>query len=407
MIAWTDVTAWAAAFVALWWAIDWLSMRQEGEALPLRRDPLGMLGKVLSKLARNRSLLLTLVVLWLLGAAIVALQDYVLRLHLGAPAASAPPVFTRGPLVDAIPHLLVRALPESLPRLQPVPLTPVGDALVALLLVIAIVRLNLDPPEQIGEATVRRLRWPAAVLAGYLGIQLALLTAGERLLEGVGSGGMLRRIDMIGLTVVGMVLLPALLAPVVTLLWRLVLEVVGTGAWSFRSVLVAVERTWLSVAGALIIANGLRPIAVAVAPGRYDSAPGVAYLLVAVLLAFVPWALVDRQVSLLAALRESWRLFRARWFEAVIFALRFALLFAVLGALVTVVESQGVGQFAAWYRPLAEVLRGFVVLLQVMTVAGLYVALRDDHAEESVCAGCPVTQPSEPHNDDAGVPPCR
>jgi len=90
-----------------------------------------------------------------------------------------------------------------------------------------------------------------------------------------------------------------------------------------------------------------------------------------------------------AALRESWRLFRSRWFEAIIFALRFTLLFAVLGALVTLLEPAGAGQLAAWSRPLTQVLRAFVTLLQVMTVAGLYVHLRDEPAEESACASCP------------------
>lgn len=382
MIPWTDVTAWAAFFVALWWALDWLSMRQEGEPLPLRRDPLGVLAAAVRKLARNRSLLLALVGLWLLGAAIGALQVYVYRLHMGAPAGPAPPGLAGlGPLADAIPQLLGRALPESLPRLEPVPLGGIGNILVALLLVIAIVRLNLDPPASLGAATVTRLRWPAAALAAFVAVHALLLAAGQSLTASFGYGGTPpARSVLFG--VLTLVLWPALLAPLVALLWRMVLEVVDGGTWSFRSALAAMGRTWLPVAIALLVANALRPVAVFLTPGGFGNAPGIAYLLIGVLLALVPWALVDRQEGFVAALRESWRLFRARWFEAIIFALRFTLLFAVLGALVSLLEPTG-GQ------PVESVLRAFVTLLQVMTIAGLYVSLRDDYAEESACARCP------------------
>lgn len=391
MIPWTDVTAWTAAFVALWWVADWLNMRQEGETLPLRRDPLGVLAAALRKLARNRSLLLALVALWLLGAAIGALRLYVYRLHLGAPAGPTHPAFAGlGPLADAIPRLLARALPESLPRLEPVPLSSIGEALAALLLVIAIVRLNLDPPAEIGAATVRRLRWPAAALAAFVAVYAVLLAAGQSLSERFRYDGMVPPARSVIFDVFTLVLWPALLAPLVALLWRMVLEVVDAGAWSFRSALEAMRRTWLPVALALIIANALRPVAVFLTPGGYGSAAGIAYLLVGVLLALAPWAMVDRHEGFVAALRTSWRLFRSRWFEVITFALRFTLLFAVLGALVTLLEPTGAGQFVAWYRPLAQVLRAFVTLLQVMTVAGLYVTLRDDYAEESACAGCPA-----------------
>lgn len=383
MIPWTDVTAWAAFFVALWWAVDWLSMRQEGEPLPLRRDPLGVLAAALRTLARNRSLLLALAGLWLLGAAIGALQVYVYRLHMGAPAGPAPPGLAGlGPLADAIPHLLARALPESLPRLEPVPLGGVGNILGALLLVIAIVRLNLDPPAEIGEATVRRLRWPAAALAAYVAVHATFLAAGQGLTASFGYDGVVPPARSVLFGVLTLVLWPALLAPLVALLWRMVLEVVDGGTWSFRSALAAMGRTWLPVAIALVVVNALRPVAVFLTPGGFGSAPGIAYLLIGVLLALAPWALVDRQEGLLAALRESWRLFRARWFEAIIFALRFTLLFAVLGALVSLLEPTG-GQ------SVVSVLRALVTLLQVMTIAGLYVVLRDDYAEESACAGCP------------------
>lgn len=384
MIPWTDVTAWAAFFVAVWWVADWLSMRREGEALPRRRDPLGVLAVGLRRLARNRSLLLALVGLWLLGAAIGALRLYVYRLHLGAPARPTPPGLSAlGPLADAIPRLLARALPASLPRLEPVPLSSIGEALAALLLVIAIVRLNLDPPAEIGAATVRRLRWPVAALGVFVGVHVAFLAAGQSLFAGFGYDGMIPPARSVVFGVFTLVLWPALLAPLVALLWRMVLEIMDEGTWSFRSALAAMARSWLPVALAIILANALRPVGVFLTPGGYGSAPGVAYLLIGVLLALVPWTLVDRQEGFAAALRTSWRLFRSRWFEVITFALRFTLLFAVLGALVMLLEPTGA-------QAIMPVLRAFVTLLQVMTVAGLYVVLRDDYAEGSACAGCPA-----------------
>ncbi|MGD9496798.1 MAG: hypothetical protein AB7Y46_10890 [Armatimonadota bacterium] len=404
MVPWHEVVAWAAAFVAIWWVADWVSMRQEGEPLPLRRDPGGLLAHVLRKLARNRSFVLALVGLWLLGAAIIALQSYLLRLHpAGTGPAPGPAITALGPLADAIPRLLAGALPESLPRLQPVPLTFIGEALLALLVIVAIVRLTLDPPAEMGAATIARLQYPGAALVAFVTAYIAVLTGGQAFLSGVSDGGALAPARSIVFSIIWLVLLPALLAPVVALLWRMVVEVVDAGAWSFRSALAAVGPTWLPVALVLMVSKALLP-AVTLTQGPTQPLWGMAYYAVLVLLAFVPWAIVDRQAGLIDALRESWRLFRARWLEVIIFGLRFTLLFAALGGLVGAIEPTASARWQVWYGPLLDVLRNALGLLQVMTVAALYVHLRDEEAADA-CAVCAVAGADDAdYNCDQAVP---
>jgi len=376
MIPWDDVVAWAAAFVALWWLADWLSMRQEGEPLPLRRAPVRVLADVLRKLARNPSFVLALVALWLLDAAIGAMQVYFYRLHADHPVPAAPGFAQLGSFAEAVPRLLAQELPKALPRLEGLPLGVWGSLLLAVLLLIGIVRLMIDPPEQVGASVVRGLRWPAVMLAALIAGWAALMAAGQPFLDAMSGAGP----RSVAFGIVSLVIAPALLAPVVALLWRLALEIVETGAWSFISSVRALGRTWLAVALVLIVSKAILPAAVFMRPGHYGSAPGIAYVLVGVLLAFAPWAIVDRQAGLINALRESWRLLRARWFEVFAFALRFTLLFAALGGLVAVIEPPASVRWQVWYGPLLGVVRNALVLLQVMTIAGLYVHLRDEHA---------------------------
>ncbi len=378
MIWWHDVVAWAAAFVTVWWVADWLGMRQEGEPLPLRRAPLRVLADVLRKLARNPSFVLALLALWMLSAAIGAMQVYLHRLHAGMPTPAPGGAAQLGSPAEAIPRLLTQELPRALPRLAEVPLGIWGGLLLAVLLLIGMVRLMIGPPEEIGASLARGLRWPAAMLGALIGGTIALMVAGQPFLDSMSGAGP----RSVAFTIVSLVIGPALLAPVVALLWRLAFEIVELGSWSFVSSVRALGRTWLPVALALFVAKALLPAAVFVRPGRYGSVPGIAYMLVGVLLAFVPWAIVDRQAGLIDALRASWRLFRARWFEVIAFALRFTLLFALLGALVALIEPAASMRWQVWYGPLLSVVRNALVLLQLMTIAGLYVHLRDEQAEQ-------------------------
>ena len=399
MTWWHDAVAWLAAFVAVWWLADWLSMRQEGEPLPLRRAPLRVLGDVVRKLARNPSFVLALVALWMLSAAIGAMQIYFYRLHQPLPA-PRPETAAVGPPAEAVPRLLTQELPEALPRLEAVPLGVWGGILLAVLLLIALVRLMIDPPEEIGASVARGLRWPAAMLGVLIGGMIALMVAGQPFLDRMSGSGP----RSVAFTIASLVIGPALLAPVVALLWRLAFEVVELGSWSFVSSVRALSRTWLPVALALIMSKALLPPAIFGQPGRHGSVPGIGYMLIGVLLVFVPWALVDLQAGLIDALRESWRLFRARWFEVIAFALRFTLLFAVLGGLVALIEPPALVRWQVWYGPLLSVVRNALVLLQVMTIAGLYVHLRDEYAVEGACAICPVISVDAPDddNDQAG-----
>ncbi len=382
MISRGDVVVWGAAFVAIWWMADWLSMRQRGEPLPLRRAPLRVLAQAVRKLRRNKSFLLALLCLWLLGATVGAMQMYFYRLQaIRTPTSAVPMIGRIGPLSDAVPELLGRELPGALPRLADVPLGIWGGVLLAVLLALGIVRMLMDPPREIGAAAVRRLRWPAVLLAAFVGAHVGVSMLGRGFVESMSYGAGPPPARTVIFTVFSVVVMPALLAPAVVLLWRLVLEIMDAGVWSFRSSVQVLSRTWLPAAFALIAANALLPIAVFMPPGRHGSVPGGLYVLVGVLLAFVPWVMVDRQVGLVEALRESWRLLRLRPMDVIAFGLRFTLLFALLGAIVGLVEPPASMHWHVWYSPLLSVVRNLLVLLQVMTVAGLYVHLRDEQAD--------------------------
>jgi len=389
--------AWAAAFVAIWWLADWLSMRQEGEPLPLRRAPLRMLGDVLRRLARNRSFLVALAALWLLSAAIGAMVMYfAAELGVARPTGPATPVLARmGLAADAIPELLARELPEALPRLVEIPLGFWGGLLFAALLVLGLVRLMIDPPDEFGDEAARGLKWPVVLLCLHVAGSVALLATGQRFFR-----------EMTGLDPPwytpwvlvgqGLVMAGVFLAPVHALVWRIVLEIVRDGVWSFKSSIRSVSAS--SLPAALLLLFTMPVVATAVGPGAMSKPPlyrllDAVVIAIPILLIFAPWAVVDRGVGLIEALRESWRLFRHRPFEVVIFALRFALLFAVLGGIVALFEPAASARWHTWHGPLLGVVRNALTLLQAMTIAGLYVHLRDESAAAGSCAECSIVEP--------------
>ena len=391
-----DVLMWLAAFVALWWVIDWISFRQSGEPLPLRRAPLRILADVARKLWRNKTFLAVLLALWLIGAAGFAVQSTVMRLaHLG-PMPSAQPMFMRVyGLTDTVPTLLARELPEALPRLQEVPLDTWGTLLLAALLFLAFARIAVAPPPSIGEETARRLRWPLGVLVAGIVAHIAALAVPRTFLESLGLGGSgIPPLRALPWTIGTMVLLPVLLAPMHTLLWRLVLEIVRDGVWSFKSSMAALAESWLPVTLVLLIANGLRVLAII-----WNRPLGYVYLAALVLLALAPFAIVDRREGLGGAFVRTWRLIRQKPVDVIAFGLRFTLLFAVLGGLVALVEPHPEVSWAAWYAPLLQVVRLALVLLQVAVLAGLYVHLGELLEENDACASCPSTRLTEKLED--------
>ena len=68
------------------------------------------------------------------------------------------------------------------------------------------------------------------------------------------------------------------------------------------------------------------------------------------------------------------------------FGLRFALLFAVLGGIVALLEPQSA---TAWDVPLRGIVRQALVLLQVAVLAGLFVHLSELLEQDDACASCP------------------
>ncbi|MFW5868302.1 MAG: hypothetical protein ACOCX2_10830 [Armatimonadota bacterium] len=395
MVESNDIILWAVAFVALWWVIDWFHMRQEGERLPLRRAPLRVLADVLPKLWRNKTFMLALLCLWLIGAAITGLRDYLYRL--GAdPTLDIPGPRITGPLslTGTVPETLALELPEALPRLVEVPLGTWAALLFAVLLVAAMVRIIIDPPDRLGEETARRLKWPAGLVVAYTVLGVAAVAVPREFIEGLGLGGDARSMGGILFAIGAFVVMPILPAPVWALLWRLVLEIARDGVWSFVSSMRAVAQCWLPIALLVLIANALRPMGV-LAGGAYEAGWDYAYLAVLVLLFLTPWAILDRQEGLLAALRQSWRLFRQKPVDVIAFGLRFTLLFAVLGGLVALVEPRAAVEWAAWYAPLLRLARNALLLLQVLMLARLYVHLEEMLAEDEACASCPSARMAE------------
>lgn len=395
MVEANDIISYVAAFVALWWAIDWINMRQEGERLPLRRAPLRILGEVLPKLWRNRTFLLILLSLWLIGATVASVQGYFFRMSSQAPglqsAQMVRPAFT---ISDSVPEMLLHELPEALPRLVEVPLGTWAAALFAVLLIAAMVRIVIDPPEAIGEETARKLRWPVGLLAAYLVVWGAITAAGQPFLDKISQGGEHAWAE-VPFAVLTLVIVPGLLmAPAYALLWRLVLEITRDGVWSFVSSMRALAECWLPIALLLIIANAFRPMGVLAGHG-YESFWGYAYLAVLVLLALAPWAVLDDPEGRAQPFVRSWRLFRQRPVDVIAFALRFTLLFAVLGGLVALVEPSAASRLTTWYAPLLGVARNLLLLLQAMVLAGLYVHLSAVPTEDDACASCPSARLAE------------
>ncbi|MGI5819355.1 MAG: hypothetical protein ACOX9R_14795 [Armatimonadota bacterium] len=391
MVEATDIVIWAAAFVALWWVIDWAFMRQDGERLPMRRAPMRVLADVLPKLWRNKSFMLALLCLWLIGAAVAGVQGYFFRV--GAdPTLSAPqaPIAGALPLSATVPALLARELPAALPRLVEVPLGTWGAMLFAVLLIAAMVRIIIDPPEQIGEETARKLRWPVGLVVAGLAGSIAMVAAPRGMIERLASDAGALGAGGVAFTIGTMVLLPALLAPAYALLWRLALEIARDGVWSFVSSMRALAESWLPITLLIVIASALRPVASLA--GGYMSAPGYVWLALLVLLALAPWAILDRRATLPAGLRRSWALFRQKPVDVIAFGLRFTLLFAVLGAAAALFEAQGAGGWAAWYSPLLGVVRDALLLLQALVLARLYVHLSELLESADACAGCPAAE---------------
>lgn len=389
-----DVITWVAAFVALWWLADWVNMRQEGEPLPLRRAPLRVLADVARKLWRNKTFLAVLLALWLIDAAGSAVHSTVMRLAHAGPMPSAQPMFARTPsLTDTVAMLLARELPEALPRLQEVPLDTWGALLLMVLLIVALVRIALAPPKSIGEETARRLWWPAGVLVAGLALYVVMIAVGNKTIGGGGIEPPTSRVASTLMIIAGMAVLPTLLTPMFTLLWRLVLEIVRDGVWSFASSIRALAESWLPIALVVLVANGFRVILMLGQPGFRGMS--YVYLAILVLLALVPFTVVDRREGLGGAFVRTWRLVRQKPVDVIAFGLRFTLLFAILGGLVALVEPRSAVSWAAWYAPLLQVVRLALVLLQVAVLAGLYTHLDELLEENDACANCPSARLAE------------
>lgn len=387
------IILWVAGFVALWWVIDWLSLRQEGLRMPIRRGPLRALRSVLPKLWRNKTFLLALVCLWLIGATVAAVSSYLLSVtpEFGHGLGAAGPRIA-GPmsLTGTLPEVLEGELPQALPRLVPLPLGGVAAILLIVLLAAGLIRVIIAPPREVGEEAARSLKLPVLLLALHIAAYGLLLAVGEGGLHDLGRpdapwyGSPVIAINVV--LVAGL-----LLAPVYALLWRLMLEIARDGVWSFKSSIRSIGPSWAPALLLLLLTIDLSGYGLLRQPLLDRVLDGILMAL-PVLLVFAPWAVVDRQKGFVAALRRSWHLFRQRPVDLIAFGLRFALLFAVLGGIVALFEPAAAGQAGMWYQPLLGVVRSFLVLLQALVLARLYVHLSEELDADASCAGCPGRQ---------------
>ncbi len=387
----TVVISWIAAFVALWWVIDWLSLLQEGRRMPLRRGPLRVLADILPKLKRNKTFIVTLVSLWLIGAAVGAVSAYLILDGTPVPSPQTPPPRIAGPLTftDTVPDLLAGELPEALPQLIPIPLGGVAAIVLAVLLLTGLIRIMLHPPREIGDNAARALKGAIVILGLHVLASGALVAIGDAYFRE------LQRPDApwYGVWLLApraVIVAGVFLAPAWALLWRLVFEIARDGYWSFKSSLRSLSASW-GPAFVLIVLSlpsmTLLDVSVFADPGL-DGALNVVSAAIPVLLLLTPWAVVDRQAGLADALRRSWRLFRSRPIDVITFGLRFALLFAVLGGVVALFEPAVTAMAPTWYEPMTGVARSFLLLLQALILARLYVHLSEELAADDSCTDC-------------------
>ena len=400
MVVPSDVIIWIVAFVALWWGIDWFHMRQDGEPLPMRRAPLRVLADILPKVWRNKTFILALACLWLIGAAVQGVTVYYQQIAADPTVtAPGPPVIGALSLAAFVPEALGTALPDALPRLVEVPLGAWAALLFAVLLIAAMVRIIIDPPDRIGEETARKLRWPTGLLIAYVAAGATMAALPRRFIDPLIHDGGAPETGAALFAIGTMVLMPALFAPAFTILWRLVLEIACQGVWSFVSSMRAVADAWLPITLLVILANALRPV-VAFSEAPDGGAVGYVYLAVLVLLALAPWAILDRGTGVGGGVQRSWELFRQKPVDLIAFALRFTLMFSILGALVTAFEAGLANEWGVVATPLLDVLRNALLVLQVLVLARLYAHLTEMLSEDDACATCPGARMAERLEDD-------
>ncbi len=220
--------------------------------------------------------------------------------------------------------------------------------------------------------------WPASVLLLHDQMAVRLMPAWPRQLA-------------VGLMALGFVWY----APAVALLWHSLLHVLRRRRWELQTVVEGAVRDWpamlwllaiVTIPQLLRLALGVAPRVMAYALDQdqvwfflqlTEAMPTVLTPIIGIALALAAWLIVDRGIGVREALRQSWELARARGVDVLAFALRYSLIFALLGAITAAFPRSAIEHGSGLFGIGFHVATGAIVLIGVVTVGVLSLHLRE------------------------------
>jgi hypothetical protein len=371
------------------------------DPLPRVRHPVALIWTAARRLWRNRSLAVWVLALWVISALLSGLWiDPVMRHRLEpapCPPMSGERMGTRSSgsfgrveggrnfqysLQIALTQLSRSPLDLSAgwTRFQLVPATLTSPALLAL--GVGLLVLRRRRPWWLSPG-LRRRCLTAGLVAVFAGIASGWYYYGTVFwpprFSGIQLRGAWSYVEVLLITSVGVVVV----APATVLQWSLTWQIAQGRRWSWREMLRDVVRYWFP-AGLCAVMLAL-PLGVTLLwlPPVLGSPLG---LVLSALVLFLPWALLGEGVSLGAVLARVVALWRQRWGDLGMFALRYWAVTAwglsLLGALQELFPGHGI--WAIGHYPLAAATM-LVRWAFVMATAVAYLELRKgERAEEAM-----------------------
>ena len=398
----------AAVAVIAWYFAEWRNCAERGEPMDLLRNPLALFGLTLTRIWRNRSLVIILLALWVASWALNAFviwplvhKPYLERMGYSGEGLKEPRTDKRSRVVP--PGEIVRWTLDALPRTPTVAIAdwPISIPVLGVF-ACALIYLWRRRPQWLPESAVRAIAWPALLaVAGFLfAAELAML----------GYGSMLRgdpsspESSYVWPTLLHGLVAPFLAGALTALLWHAVYQAGNGGRWSLRRATVAAVRTWLPVAWLVFAiylplgiatvvpvplgADGLvsSPIGWALFDARQYLFSLTGYLSIAFV--FVPWVIFERRYSFRAAVVENFRMMGRHWRDLLAFLPRYIILAAPLYGLLSYVAD------TSRYALSPYAIAAFALyLLQVVLMFAVVVVYTELRKSEQ-----PVAEPSHPES---------
>ena len=397
----------AVAVIAWWYYAEWRNCADRGERMDLLRNPLALFGLTLTRIWRNRSLVIILLALWVASWALNAfvIEPFVHKPHLKQMGYSEEPRTDRRFGVvrpGEIVHWTFDALPKARARTVSIGGGGMGASPIVILVLgvfaCALIYLWRRRPQWLPESAVRAIAWPALLaVAGFL------LAAEFIMLNYAAMQG--GEVWSPGSTYVWLMLLYGLAAPfligaLTALFWHAVYQAGSGDKWSLRRATVAAIKTWLPVAWLVFAISLPATIVIAVSTalaghGVVSSSIGIAlldatqylfsllaYLSIAFVL--VPWVILDRRYSFRAAVVENFRMMGRHWRELLTFLPRYIILTAPLYGLLSYVAETS--RHALSPYAIAGLALYLLQMVLMFAVVVLYTELRKSEQ--------PIAQPS-------------